>query len=514
MIRKRKVVLLCAVSALALATSAHWRESFTPLMTAETERIALAIWQAPAAFMRPEAPGVAYDTAEVTRGSIRKIVSTSGPVRPLITVQISSQLSGQIQELNADFNSEVKAGDVVAKLDPKTFASKVAQAAADLAMAKASLKNQEAALEKAEAVRRQAERAIDRQEELIAKRVSAQAQADIAARDAEVARADIAVALAEIERNKANVAQREAALAQARIDLDRTQIRSPIDGVVISRTVDVGQTVAASFQAPELFRIAQDLRRIHIEAQVNEADVGQVSAGNPVAFTLDAYPDLTFRGKVSQVRFAAQELHNVVTYTVVVAADNSELKLLPGMTANVQIETASRDSVLRIPAEALRFKPRNENAVAKKTDRAERNERRLDALKERLKLTDEQMEAARAGLAKIEADRAATKKRKGNSSDSEDGQAPSDGQRERTADRLARVLMPLLDDKQRALFEKWKERRDNTRPARIWVLDSSGEPELRPVRVGLADDKFAELASGAVKEGERVVIRAREAAKK
>src|SRR5918999_5131235 len=145
MIRKKKVVLLCAASVLALAASAHWRAGFTPPMTPEVERLALALWQAPAALIGPQTPGVAYDTAEVTRGSIRKIVSTSGPVRPLITVQISSQLSGQIQELKADFNSEVKAGDVLAKLDPKTFVSKVAQAAADLAMAKASLRNQEAA---------------------------------------------------------------------------------------------------------------------------------------------------------------------------------------------------------------------------------------------------------------------------------------------------------------------------------------------------------------------------------
>jgi HlyD family secretion protein len=229
---------------------------------------------------------------------------------------------------------------------------------------------------------------------------------------------------------------------------------------------------------------------------------------------VDAYPDLTFRGKVSQVRFAAQELQNVVTYTVVVAADNSELKLLPGMTGNVQIETARRDNVLRLPAEALRFKPRNPAAEAKKANRAERTERRLDSLKERLKLTDAQMEAARARLAKLEAERAESKNRLANSADNGDGQPPSSGKRERSADRLARVLMPLLDSSQRALFEKWKEQRDNTRTGRIWVLDSFGEPQLRRVRVGLTDEEYAEIASGDVKEGERVVIRAREAAQK
>jgi HlyD family secretion protein len=441
-------------------------------------------------------------------------VSTSGPVRPIITVQISSQLSGQIQELKADFNSEVKAGDVLAQLDPKTFVSKVAQASADLAMAKASLKNQEATLQRAQAILRQTERAIERVQTLAAKGVNAQAQLDNATRDAEVARADIAVALAEIEKGKANVAQREAALLQAQIELERTQIRSPIDGVVVSRTVDIGQTVASSFQAPELFRIAQDLRRIQIEAQVNEADVGQVSAGNPVTFTVDTYPDLTFHGKVSQIRYAAQELQNVVTYTVVVAAENGDLKLLPGMTANVQIETARRDGVLRLPVAALRFKPRAPAPQATVADRTERNEQRLQDLSDRLKLTDAQMEAARAGIAKMEAERAASKKRKADKDEGAGEQGRSEGKREHTADRFARVLMPLLDSQQRVLFEKWKKERESTRSARIWVLNGSGEPEMRRARLGLADDQFGEIAGGEIKEGERVILRAREAAKK
>jgi HlyD family secretion protein len=514
MIRKWRVLLLGGALMFALATGALWPEAFTPLRAPEVGRIALAIWQAPAAFIRPQGPDLTYETAEVTRGSIRKIVSTSGPVRPIVTVQISSQLSGQIQELKADFNSEVKAGDVLALLDPKTFASKVAQAEADLAMAKSSLKNQEATLQRAQAVLRQTERAIERAQTLAAKGINAQAQLDNATRDAEVARADIAVVMAEIERGKANIKQREAALVQAQIDLERTQIRSPIDGVVVSRTVDIGQTVASSFQAPELFRIAQDLRRIQIEAQVNEADIGQVSAGNPVTFTVDAYPDLTFRGKVSQVRFAAQELQNVVTYTVVVAADNGDLKLLPGMTANVQIETARRDNVLRLPVSALRFKPRAPVPEATVADRLERNEQRLQDLKDRLKLTDAQMEAARAGIAKLEAERASSKKRKGDEGQSADEQVPSEGKKERTADRFARVLVPLLDGQQRALFEKWKEARESTRSARIWVLTSSGQPEMRRARLGLTDDQFAETASGEIKEGERVILRAREGVRK
>ncbi len=235
-------------------------------------------------------PAMTYETVPVTRGAIRKIVSTSGPVRALVTVSVGSQLSGLIETVKVDFNSAVKPGDVLATLDKKTFAARVAQAEADLAVSKAALANQEASLLKAEAIKRLAERSVDRQETLAKQGYSAQATLDAATRDSEVAAADITVAKALIESAKASISQRQAALDQARIDLERTDIRAPIEGTVISRTVDPGQTVAASLQAPELFKIAQDLSRIRIEAQVNEADVGAVAEGNAATFTVDAYP--------------------------------------------------------------------------------------------------------------------------------------------------------------------------------------------------------------------------------
>ena len=191
---------------------------------------------------------------------------------------------------------------------------------------------------------------------------------------------------------KATIAQREAQLLQAQIDLDRTRIRSPIDGTVIGRTVDVGQIVAASLQAPELFKIAQDLRRIRIEAQVNEADVGAVAEGNAVEFTVDAYPERRFQGKVSQVRFGALELNNVVTYTVIIEAENDDRKLLPGMTANARIETAKRDDALRIPTDALRFKPRaGDRWRRRRTRRCSRLKREIERAKVDLALTEEQL---------------------------------------------------------------------------------------------------------------------------
>src|SRR5262245_16814663 len=221
-----------------------------------------------------------YEVAEVSQGPIRKLVATSGPVRALVTVSVSSQLSGQIRDLKVDFNSEVKAGDDLAIIDDKTFAAKVAQANADLVAARATMVNTEAALAKAEAIERNAKRLLQRQDALASKGIAATTTLDAATRDADVAKAEIELAKAQLENSKATIAQREAQLLQAQIDLDRTRIRSPIDGTVISRTVDVGQIVASSLQAPELFKIAQDLRSIRIEAQVNEADVGAVSAGN------------------------------------------------------------------------------------------------------------------------------------------------------------------------------------------------------------------------------------------
>src|SRR5690606_26297822 len=230
-------------------------------------------------------------------------------------------------------------------------------------------------------VLRQAERTIERQQKLADRGIAAQSALDNAIRDAEVARADLAIAKAQVENAKAVIAQREAQLEQAEIDLERAVIRSPINGTVISRTVDIGQTVAASFQAPELFQIAQDLRRIRIEAQVNEADVGVISEGNPATFTVDAYPERTFYGRVTQVRLAATELENVVTYTVIVEASNEDRKLYPGMTANLQIVTAERDNVLRLPNSALRFKPRGEAAGGSSGNPADRVAQMAERLK-------------------------------------------------------------------------------------------------------------------------------------
>jgi HlyD family secretion protein len=450
--------------------------------------------------------GFAYDAVVAAKGPIRKIVATSGPVRALVTVSIGSQISGQIDSLKVDFNSEVKSGDILATIDPRTFDSRVVQARADLAAAKAQLTNQEAALNKAASIRTLSELTLKRQDSLQQKGFAATATLDSARRDVEVAGADIAVAKAQIENAKAVIAQRAAGLLQAEVDLERTKIVSPINGTVISRAIDLGQTVAASFQAPELFKIAQDLRRIRIEANVNEADVGAVAEGNAVSFTVDAYPDRTFEGKVTQVRLSATELQNIVTYTVIIEAANEDRKLFPGMTANVQIEVARKDDALRVPNDALRFKPRVETSEEKGPG-ANRGERQITRLKTDLQLTETQETAVRESVGKLFS---ASKTPPGGVDTTI---ADPSAMRQRMQAAIEQTLSPLLTDEQRPLFDKWKRGRENTKAGAVHVLDATGAPERRFVRLGISDDQFSEIAGGQLAEGERVVVRAREAAK-
>lgn len=455
---------------------------------------------------------VTYDTISLSKGQIRKLVSTSGPVRALVTVSVGSQLSGQIETVNADFNKEVQPGDILAVLDRKTFAAKVAQAEADLGSARAALINQQASLAKSKAVLLAAEANVARQKGLADKRLTAQTVYETAVRDRDVAKADIDVMNAQIASAQATIAQREAALDQTKVDLERSDIRSPIAGTVISRTVDPGQTVAASLQAPELFKIAQDLSRIRIEAQVNEADVGSVSEGNPVSFTVDAYPDRQFEGRVTQVRLAATELNNVVTYTVIIEAENEDRRLFPGMTANVTIESAKRDGALRLANDALRFKPRGQQAASSDSDDApsagaqgrggDRIGRQIERLKDDLRLSPDQEKALRDAFLAEGAGQA------------EPGAGA--GRDERRAARqksqalIEKTLTPLLSDEQRPLIQRWKQGRQNARMAVVYIIGNDGSPEPRRVRTGIADDQFTEVVGGQVKEDDKIIVRARE----
>jgi len=297
------------------------------------------------------------ETAKVETGDVARIVSASGAVRALTTVEVGSQVSGQITALNADFNSEVKSGDIIARIDPQTFETRVESAKADVQSAQANLAVQKANIASSEANLAQAERNYARQEALFAADAVARSTLEDNQRALAVAKANLDVSRAQLRTSTASLSQRNASLRSAQVDLERTIIRSPIDGVVISRDVDVGQTVAASFSAPILFTIAQNLEDIRIDAAVVEGDIGGIDAGDVVEFNVDAYPDQTFRGTVEQVRLASETLQNVVTYTVVIEARNPRRRLLPGMTANVEITADKRENVLRIAETAVRFRP-------------------------------------------------------------------------------------------------------------------------------------------------------------
>jgi len=305
------------------------------------------------------------ETVAIDRGDIERVVATSGAVRPLITVEVGSQLSGQVAELYADFNSPVEKGQIIALIDPQSFTSRVLQNRAEMEVATANVTVQRANIERAEANLRKARLEYERSEPLAKTGTLSASEFDTATASHDSARADLTMARAQLDNALATLQQRQASLESAEIDLERTKIRSPIDGIVIERAIDQGQTVAASLSSPILFYIAQDLTEIQIEANVDEADIGNVRAGNAATFTVDAYPEHDFSGQVDQVRLAPNEENNVVTYTVIITAGNPDMKLLPGMTAIVDIVTGRSEDVLRVSNEAIRFKPPAGSELAK-----------------------------------------------------------------------------------------------------------------------------------------------------
>jgi HlyD family secretion protein len=346
-----------------------------------------------------DGPGTAYLTAPVERGDMSTTLAATGSLKALVTVQVGSQLSGQIADLLVDFNDEVTEGEPLARLDPRTFESEVRQAAAALEVARAevlkqraelktaasalasarhSLEVADAGVDSARAKLTETERDLKRKRALAGTDVLAPAHVDQATSAHQSAAADLRAAEAEVEIAReavvaaaatrlmvdANLLYAEAAerqkaaeLDQARIDLDRTMIVAPIDGVVIGRDVDRGQTVAASLEAPTLFTLARDLREMEVHANIDEADIGQIRIGQLARFTVDAYPGRAFSGTVTQIRKAPQLIQNVVTYTVVLSTQNPDLALLPGMTAIVEVVVDEASDVLKVPNAALRFQP-------------------------------------------------------------------------------------------------------------------------------------------------------------
>ena len=298
-----------------------------------------------------------YFTAKVERGDLHDAVEATGTVNAVVTVQVGSQVSGTILRLNADFNTRVKKGDVIAEIEPSVFQGALLQANADLESARANVEVAQANLEKAKATLVQTKADYERNERLAKGEMISPQQLEAARAAYDEATASVGAAQAGVTQARAMVSQKTAAVAVSRTNLDHTVIRSPIDGIVVARSVDVGQTVAASLQAPTIFTIAQDLTKMRVYAKTDESDVGSIRAGQPVSFKVDAFPKDRFQGVVSQVRMNATVVQNVVTYDTVIEFENKDLKLFPGMTAYVTIPVASAQNVLKVPNGALRYRP-------------------------------------------------------------------------------------------------------------------------------------------------------------
>ena len=309
--------------------------------------IAWGVWYG---FFRDEGTEYVYRTQPVTRGSISATVSATGSVNPVEMVDVGTQVSGTIKEIYVDYNSRVTKGQLIAMLDTDMLQSRIEEAKAALALAQARTTSAKASVA-------DADRTFKRNKELWGRDLIARSELDAAETKLSLARASLA-------ENNAQVVQAKASLKQAETSLGYARIVSPVDGVVIARKVDVGQTVAASLQTPTLFSIARDLTRMQIEASVDEADIGRIAEGQKAICRFDAWPDTTFEGTVTQVRLKSTVVSNVVTYTVIIRVDNSELKLKPSMTANVTIVTEEKKDVLRVPAAALRFTPPNDVLAA------------------------------------------------------------------------------------------------------------------------------------------------------
>jgi HlyD family secretion protein len=479
-----------------------------------------------------------YQTEAVSTGRIESVVNASGTINPVVTVEVGSEISGLISELNADFNSEVKAGEVIARIDDRTLRARLRQTEADVTSAYANREQQRANVTRAEADVELARTELARQRELSARQLVSQAAIEQAEATLKIADAQLEVAKAQLTAASATVLQREAQLEQTKLDLDRTYIRSPVDGTVIDRQVDVGQTVAASLQAPTLFQIAQDLTKMQIETDIDEADIGQIREGLSARFTVDAHPNRSFDGSVRQVRKAATVTSNVVTYKVIIDAENPEQLLLPGMTANVDIVLGIKDGVLRVANSALRFTPPGaDQARGPAGFGPGRMMEQLDELATELGLDAKQRDAVEEAMTELQNAMGAVR-------DPFAGGPPVGGpprdQREQMGQlrqRMTNRLAGVLTREQLARFEQsfgppgggagpgggfpggppgpgglapgsegGNGPPSGMRPGQVWVLES-GEP--RPVRVlvGLSDAQYTEVRSPDLAEGDAVIVR-------
>lgn len=468
--------------------------------------------------------GPEYRVAKVERGNLTATVSASGTLSAVTTVQVGSQISGQIKETLADFNTPVKKGQLLARIDPESFELKVRQAEADLEAARTALLQREgdAAAQRSQVLRARithddAKRDLERKESLVQKGFIASAERDKAvfvergaAEAVRTTEAQVASAEAQVANSRAVIKQREAALASARNDHSKTSITAPVDGVVISRQVEPGQTVAASLNTPTLFTIAQDLSEMQVDVAIDESDIGRIRPGQRVTFTVDAFPARTFEGAVEQIRKAAQNVQNVVTYTVVVATKNPALTLLPGMTANARIVTDQRSNVLKVPNAALRWRP--PGSAAAKDDAptpaaANGPPGRGNVQAQRQRLVEElKLDSAQA--ARLDEIYSEMRTRMAQLRDLPESDRRPRAERMR-ADVRQRITAMLNAEQQLRYAEIVASETGRGGGAlgagRVFVPAAAGPQEVR-LRIGLSDGNATEVVDGPLKEGDEVIV--------
>ncbi len=460
----------------------------------------------------------AYRTAPVERGEIRTAISATGTLSATATVDVGTQVSGTLQSVDVDFNDSVKQGQVIARLDPSTLQARLDQASASLATARAGLSESQASAKNAEAD-------YTRKADLVARQLVSRTDADLALAARDQARARVVSAQAQVRQQQANV-------DSARLDLEKTVIRSPVDGVVLQRAVEPGQTVAASLQTPVLFKIAGDLRQMEIVLAIDEADIGQVRDGQTARFTVDAFPDRKFDGRVKQVRLAATNTNNVITYPVVVEVENPDQTLLPGMTANAEIEISRKPDVLSVPNAALRFRPAEEsnnagppgfgparNPAAGASRGGQGGAGMFDNFSKiaaDLKLDATQQAAFDAALQGMrDRMRAAMANGggagQGGQAGGQNGGAPGAGGGDRSARFAERIkknfegFRASLRPGQQAQWDAALAAMASGKRAPVYRL-VNGKPEAVVLRIGASDGTRTEILGGEVKEGEEVII--------
>jgi len=492
-------------------------------------------------FIKEKEPADKYRMAKVERGSLSTYVTANGTVNPVTTVLVGTQVSGTIQKLYADFNSLVKKGQLIAQIDPATFQAQVSMAKAklenakaaslnaqaDIATARSNIESSKANVLKASVLVEDTKRSLQRALELFQRNLISASDRDAAqtSHDSSLAQweatraqqkaseAQLESSKARLESSRAQIKQAEAEVELTQVNLDHTRITAPVNGIVISRNVDVGQTVAASLQAPILFTIAQDLTEMQVDTNVSEADIGRVAVGQETHFTVDAYPQITFKGKVTEIRNAPLTIQNVVTYNVVIHVRNPDLKLKPGMTANVSILVAHRENILKIPNAALRFRP--EFARKEAADMKEK-ERRLASpsapaapgqIFERLKTEFNLSADQQASLARIlkETQEEIQLARKMSPEESKVKVKELRG--------LTRMkIRSLLNEEQKRKYDQMMERMEDTQASarvyKIWIPASKGKPIPMEISTGISDGSFTEIIGDGLKEGQEIITEA------